>query len=304
MKILITGASGFIGSNLLPYLTEHEILTIDNKPSNSPNFNLIDITNYDALVKCFKDFSPDLVIHLAALISVGESEKEPEKYYLHNLQGTANVLQAMLQVNCKKIIFSSTAALYGNNDSKKALCENDTSQPQSVYGETKQYCEELLKNYYIIFNFNIVIFRFFNAAGGMDHHQVQMHLIPIILQSIKNKKQFNIFGNDYPTGDGTCVRDYIHVHDLNNAIVLAIDYLHKNQGLHIFNLGSNTGYSVHNIISKCQAITGQKLDINIAARRPGDPAYLLADASKAHEILKWQASKSIDDIIRDTWNEL
>ena len=326
MKICITGSTGLIGSNLYDYLQNdspgsHEFFLIDNRQFVDPNHStyIIDILNYDQLQAFFKENQPEVVIHLAALIDVGESEQEPQKYWLTNLQGTSNVLQAMLSCGCKQIIFASTAAVYGNIEEQRGLVEDDPTKPVSVYGKTKLAAENLIKNYCQQFSFRSCIFRFFNVGGGLDHHEKQIHLIPLILQKMQRQQEFTVFGDDYNTRDGSCLRDYIHVQDLCVVITKAITLVNNEPGYNIFNLGHNQGYTVNEIIDHCLCLA--KMDrkfsndsivenfersLRIGPRRPGDPDFLLANPRKAidNKYLQWFPTKTITDIIRDTMVEL
>lgn len=314
MKICITGSSGLIGSHLSYHLRDndkYELCLIDNRITHNP----VDILDYDKLQGFFNYHRPEIVIHLAALIDVGESERETYKYWLTNLQGTSNVLQAMLSCGCNKIIFASTAAVYGNpsdnpQDGHGSLGEDSPKQPVSVYGKTKLAAENLIKNYCRQFSFRSCIFRFFNVGGSLDNHPKQIHLIPIILQKIIHEEPLTIFGQDYQTRDGTCLRDYIHVLDLCVALTRAIDLVTNEDGAHIFNLGHNKGYTVAEIVAACNNLAQRsyklaakkKLPVIMGPRREGDPDALIANPQKAREnkYLQWDPQKTITDIISDT----
>ena len=322
-KVLITGSKGFIGNYLISTLTDnYQIYCLDKLNGKDEN-----ITNYDSLLYHLSLFKPDVIVHLAADIEVGESETNPNKYYTDNLLGTLNVLRCIVELKYKpRLIFASTAAVYGQLESSDisqkvsntfqlessdiiqikegAYVENDAGSPVSVYGRTKLIAEEIIKDYAKIYNLSVVIFRFFNVAGGMDSHETQCHLIPIVLQRINEGKDINIFGEDYDTSDGTCVRDYIHVDDLCDAIKLIVDIDIK--GFNVYNLGSGKGYSVNEVVQKCLEITKNPNNslVKVTDRRPGDPAYLLADYSKAKNELGWEPKKSLTDIITDTWQNL
>ena len=306
MKILITGSRGLVGSNLYQNLITNGYKVYGIDRVNHPDLvqACFDITDYDKLQQSFKLFKPDLVIHLAANIAVGESEVNPDKYYRDNLLATINVLSAMQHSNCTKLIFASTAAVYQSQD--KALTEQDILAPESVYGRTKMLSEQIIQDYTQKYKWQTIIFRFFNVAGGIDNHPVQLHLIPIVLDNIKQGKPIKIFGTDWDTTDGTCIRDYIHIYDLINAINIAINKLSELQQhyYNIYNLGSEQGNSVNEIVQLCLQISGKQVPIHNIDRRPGDLAICLSNADKAYAELGWKSTKNIIDIITDTWQML
>jgi len=307
MRIIITGSRGLVGSNLYSYLlknVQYNIYGIDRIYNKLYVQECFDITDFNRLNQVFIDFKPNLVIHLAANIAVGESEINPDKYYRDNLVATINVLSAMQQFNCTKLIFASTAAVYQSQD--KPLTEQDALAPESVYGRTKLLSEQIIKDYTQKYNWQTIIFRFFNVAGGVDNHPEQLHLIPIVLDNIKNGKSIKIFGTDWDTPDGTCIRDYIHISDLIQAIEIAIHKLNdlNNYYFNIYNLGSEKGNSVNEIVIACLQIANKVALVEEVERRAGDLAICLADANKAHTELGWKSTKNITDIITDTWNML
>lgn len=317
MKILVVGGAGYIGSHAVKQLLEKgiEVVVIDSLetghiesvPANVP-FYQVDIRHKDELKAVFEKEKVDGVIHFAANSLVGESMTNPLKYYNNNVGGTETLLEVLVEVGVKYIVFSSTAATYGDIQTMP-ITEDMTTCPTNTYGETKLAIEKMLKWTHSAHDLNYVCLRYFNVAGadasGMigEAHTTETHLIPLILQVPLGQREFiTVFGNDYPTDDGTCIRDYIHVTDLVNAHLLALDYLMKGGESNIFNLGSNTGYSVLEMIEAARVVTGHPIPLKIGERRMGDPALLIASSKKAKEVLGWEPKYTdIKEIIASAW---
>ncbi len=247
-------------------------------------------------------------MHFCAFIEVGESVIEPEKYYKNNLINTIILLNTMKEMNIKKFIFSSTAAIFGEPENIP-IKENDPKKPINPYGKSKLFVEEILEDYENAYGFNSICFRYFNAAGADpeteigEAHNPESHLIPLILDAAMGKREYvKIFGTDYPTKDGTCIRDYIHVNDLAYAHILGLEFLIKENKSERFNLGCGEGYSVREIIDNTKKITNKDFKVIETERRRGDPPVLIADSTKAKKILGWQPQYSLEDIIKTAWN--
>ena len=315
--ILVTGGAGYIGSHTVKELvrTKHKVVVYDNltkghKWAVDKKADLVvgDLLDNQKLEKVFLKYKPEAVIHFAGLIEVGESVLDPQKYYINNIVGTLSLLEAMVKTKVKKIVFSSSAAVYGNPQ-KTPIKEEDLKIPTNPYGNTKKIIEDILKDYGRAYDVSSVSLRYFNAAGADkdgqlgEVHDPETHLIPKILDSLIKSKEIGIFGSNYKTPDGTCVRDYIHVEDLAQAHILAIKYLKNKKGKFEFNLGSGKGFSVKEIIKNSERVTGIKAKISVKPKREGDPATLLADISKAKRQLKWGPKYSdLDYIIETAWN--
>jgi len=319
--ILITGAAGYIGSHTaLKFLENgHEIIIFDNletghietiktlQKEGSVHFIKGDLRNQEEINNIFAQYKIDTVLHFAAYAIVEESVKEPEKYYTNNVIGTLNLLKAMLKYNVKTIIFSSTCATYGE-PKYLPIDETHPQNPVNPYGQTKLTIEKILKDYDRAYNLKSIILRYFNVAGCDDKirigewHIKETHLIPNILKSaVNNTSKFKIYGNDYKTQDGTCIRDYVNVNDLANAHFLAFEYLKKENKSDIFNLGTENGQSVKEIFDTCQKVLNKSLNVEIAKKREGDPARLYADSKKAKLTLKWNPSHTIEDSIKTAY---
>lgn len=317
MNILITGGAGYIGSHTVKYFQKQneEIIVVDNLQSGHKEsidvnhlYN-IDIRDKEQLDKVFKEHNIEAVIHFAANSLVGESMEKPYEYYHNNVYGMLCLLDVMKENNVKKIVFSSTAAIYGEPKSIPII-ETDETSPTNTYGETKLAMEKMMKWFDQGYGTKYVSLRYFNAAGahesgimGEDHHP-ETHLIPLILQVPLGKRdKIYMFGNDYPTEDGTCVRDYIHVMDLASAHYKALEYLRKGNNSDIFNLGNGNGYSVKEVIEAARKVTSHPIPAEIKERRAGDPAVLIASSDKAKEVLGWKPRfDSLEKIIEDAWN--
>lgn len=320
--ILVTGGAGYIGSHCALELLKQKnnIVIFDNlstghietietlKRYGNITFFKGDLNNKSDLKNLFSDHEIDTVIHFAAFSQVAESVMDPQKYYLNNVCGTLNLLEAMLNHGVKKIVFSSTAATYGEPQ-YTPIDENHPQNPINPYGQTKLFIEKILDDYDRAYDLKSVRLRYFNVAGADSDSQIgewhapETHLIPNILKStFEGGKTFNLFGTDYPTEDGTCIRDYIDIEDLVNAHIKAVDYLNQGNKTNYFNLGTNTGNSVKEVFDTCEKITNKKIEINILERRDGDPAILLADNKKASEILGWNPKHSLEKSIQTAYN--
>lgn len=317
MAVLILGGAGYIGSHTVYEFLDRnlDVVVADNLQSGhiealhpDARFYQGDIRDKDFLDNLFKKENIDSVIHFAANSLVGESMQDPLKYYDNNLYGTMVLLKSMVENNVKKIVFSSTAATYGEPENIPIL-ETDNTNPTNTYGETKLSMEKMFKWVSLAHGVNFVSLRYFNACGAHksgkigEDHSPETHLIPIVLQVANKKRQsVNIFGNDYQTPDGTCIRDYIHVSDLASAHYLALEYLNKGGKSDIFNLGNGVGFSVKEVIDASREVTGDKIPAIVSKRREGDPKTLIASSDKAINILGWQPKYTdLKEIIQTAW---
>ena len=309
-KILVIGGAGYIGSHTIRYLQEKgfECIVFDNFSNGHKEFVNCeylegDILNIQNLRYVFSLYEIKAVIHFAAFIEAGESVIEPEKYFNNNVSGTLNVLKVMKEFNVKDIVFSSTAAVYGECEDE-ILNENSPLGPINAYGKSKLMVEKILEEYSRAYNFNCTILRYFNASGAGfeigEWHTPETHLIPLVLfTALGIRDKIYIFGDDYDTHDGTCIRDYVHVLDLAQAHHLALCNL---EGFNIYNVGSNNGHSVREVIELCKKITTIDFEVEITQRREGDPARLVASSKKISKELGFKIQYSIQDIITSAWN--
>lgn len=314
-QILVMGGAGYIGSHTLKHLRDngYDAFAADNLSCGhkeavlDAELVIADLMDKESLNRLFDTHEIDAVIHFAAFSLVGESVTNPNKYYHNNVIGTLNLLDVMMDHNVKKIVFSSTCATYGNPN-YVPLDEKHQQSPINPYGQTKLVIENIFKDYQRAYGLKYIALRYFNAAGADESsligesHNPESHLIPIVLQAIQGKRDnIKVFGNDYDTPDGTCLRDYIHVNDLANAHRLAVEKLDEFQGF--INLGTGIPTSVMEIIKASEKISGKPCPTVISERREGDPAILYADNHKAKEILGWNPQYlEIEDIIRTAWN--
>lgn len=317
MSILVCGGAGYIGSHMVAELLEagKEVVIIDNFQKGHKGSLLGgkiyegDIRDRAVLDQVFTENNIDAVIDFAADSLVGESMIDPLKYFDNNIGGTLNLLKAMRDYNVKNIVFSSTAATYGEPDNIPIM-EEDKTFPTNPYGESKLTVEKILKWCDTAYGIKYTALRYFNAAGAHvngrigEDHRPESHLIPLILQvALGQRDKIMIFGNDYETNDGTCIRDYIHVQDLANAHLLALDRLRKGNESLICNLGNGKGFSVNEVIETARKVTNHAINAEIAPRRPGDPAILIASSDKAKDILAWKPKyDSLETIIETAWN--
>ena len=317
MSVLICGGAGYIGSHNVRAFKAHgdDVIVVDNLETghrasvpSDVKFYEGDIRNPETLAKIFTENKIDSVIHFCAYSLVGESVDKPLKYFNNNVGGMITLLEAMQKFDVKRIIFSSTAATYGE-PKRVPILETDPTEPTNPYGESKRIMEKIMNWVSRRYDIRYVSLRYFNVAGAWhdgsigEDHRNETHLIPLILQVPMGKREhITVYGDDYPTKDGTCIRDYIHVEDLAKAHILALEYLRNGGESNIFNLGSGDGYSVMEMINAARKVTGHPIPAEIGERRPGDPARLIADSTKAHEVLHWQPQiTGMEDIIATAW---
>ncbi|WP_055105183.1 UDP-glucose 4-epimerase GalE [Paenibacillus ihumii] len=316
MAILVTGGAGYIGSHTVAELLDRgkEVVILDNLQSGHREALLGgklyegDLRDKELLAKLFAENEIEAVIHFAANSLVGESMQKPVKYYDNNVYGTLCLLEAMDAANVRRIVFSSTAATYGEPE-KVPIEESDPTRPTNVYGETKLMMERMIDWFDKVLGIKYVSLRYFNAAGAHESgrigedHRPESHLIPLILQTaLGQRPSISVFGDDYNTPDGTCIRDYIHVSDLADAHLLAVEHLIAGGESNIFNLGNGQGFSVKEVIEQVREVTGRDFEVVVSPRRAGDPGVLIASSDKARSILKWQPTRSsLDNIIRSAW---
>jgi len=320
--ILITGGAGYIGSHtVLNFITNgmKDIVIFDSLETGhieiveelrkyaDIKFVKGDLRNLDDIRNVFIMFPIEAVIHFAAFSLVGESVSEPAKYYRNNIFETLNLLDAMVEFGCKNIVFSSTCATYGEPE-YTPIDEKHPQKPINPYGMSKLMVERILKDYEEAYGIKSIKLRYFNVAGCDtlarigEWHEPETHLIPNILKSTFNTgKTFQMFGTDYETKDGTCVRDYIDIEDLVNAHVLALNYLNNGGKTNYFNLGTNEGNTVKEVFSICENVTGQNIAVDVMPRREGDPAVLVADNKKAKNILNWQPKNGLEQSIKNAY---
>ena len=314
--ILVTGGAGYIGSHACKALKRlgYIPVTFDNLSTGwkdavkfGPFFqgDLLDPTALDAV---FTKFNPKAVMHFAALSQVGQSMKEPGRYWRNNVQGSLNLIEAAVAHKCDKFVFSSTCATYGEQDNV-VLDETCAQHPINAYGASKRTIEEMLKNFSSSSDLRYVIFRYFNVAGadldadiGECHHP-ETHLIPLILETLSGKRDMlTVYGTDYDTKDGTCIRDYVHVSDLVDAHILGLEWLNQGKSNQIFNLGTGQGYSVREVIDQASRITNHNIPIKNGDRRPGDCQKLVSGSRRAAQELGWTPHRSnLKQMITDAW---
>lgn len=317
MNILVTGGAGYIGSHTVRALIAAGFTPVvfDNLstghaasvPEGTP-LVVGDIHDIDFVSETLAKYEIAGVVHFAASSLVGESMENPAKYYENNVEGTLHLLLGMKKANVSRIVFSSTAAVYGEPE-KTPIEEDFPHNPTNVYGRTKLVIEHMLADFSAAYDFRYVALRYFNAAGAAEggvigeDHNPETHLIPLILKAAQGvRDRIAIFGTDYPTPDGTCIRDYIHVVDLADAHVLALQYLLKGGASDIFNLGSEHGFSVREMIETAKAVTGIDFKVTEETRRPGDPAVLIASSAKCKSVLGWHPTHSdTKEIIASAW---
>lgn len=314
--ILIVGGAGYIGSHLVKELVNtQEVVVLDNLSTGFKDsvdsravFIQGDLGKEEDLEAVFSTYPIEAVMHFAANSLVGESVIDPLKYYQNNVAATLTLLRVMLKYDVKNFIFSSTAATYGI-PSVDIIKENTPANPINPYGQSKLMVERILADFSSAYGLNYVVLRYFNAAGAHasgqigEKHDPETHLIPIILQHLLGQREnISVFGDDYDTPDGTCIRDYIHVTDLAEAHILALKSLidGKNKAA-LYNLGNGHGYSVKEVIDMCESVTGKKANVVIADRRKGDPAMLVASSERIYEELEWKAKRNLEEIIETSW---
>ena len=325
-KILVTGGAGYIGSHTVVELLNNneELVILDNFSNSSPEaldkvkqitnkdfkFYKADLLNEEEIEQIFKENEIESVIHFEGLKAVGESVAKPVEYYHNNITGTLILLKTMKKYNCKKIVFSSSATVYGN-PKELPIKEDFPLSTTNPYGSTKLMIEQILRDVNVSDNeFRVAILRYFNPIGahksgliGEVPNGIPNNVMPYIIGVASGRyKELTVFGDDYPTKDGTGVRDYIHVVDLAKGHLKALDKIRKEPGVKTYNLGTGNGYSVLELVKTFEKVNNLKLNYKIGARRPGDIPECYADASKAKEELGWEAEKGIEDMCRDAWN--
>lgn len=318
MSILVLGGAGYIGAHAVYQLIDQkfDVVVIDNlqtghKEAVHPQAHFYegDCRDIEFLRHVLKKETIEAVMHFAANSLVAESMEKPLSYFDNNVYGTQVILRVMIENDINKIVFSSTAATYGEPEIVP-ITENMNTNPTNTYGETKLMMEKMMKWCDQAYGIRYVALRYFNVAGARESgeigedHRPETHLLPIILETALNKRShITIYGEDYETKDGTCIRDYIHVEDLVNAHILALNYLNNNGKSDIFNLGTSKGFSVKEIINTARAVTGEAIVAKLGERRIGDPSILIACSEKAKKILGWQPTRtSIEKIVQDAWN--
>lgn len=315
--ILITGGAGYIGSHTAAEFHKKQVILFDNLTSGSKQAAKLlkckliigDLSNLRLLSQIFRKYKIDTVMHFAASSLVEESQLNPAKYYRNNVFNSLNLIHAMIKNNVKYLIFSSTASVYGD-PIEIPIDETHPTNPNNNYGNSKLIFENILDVYDINFGLKYISLRYFNAAGAHpngifgEDHKNETHLIPIVLRvALDKQKCVSIFGTDYPTKDGTCIRDYIHVTDLAQAHILALEHLKKFNRSDIFNLGNEKGFSVREVIDKCANITRKRIRVLEVDRRQGDPSILIACSKKIKKRLRWKPKySSLDYIIESAWN--
>ncbi len=313
MKVLLTGGAGYIGAVTAKYLESkgYEVLVYDHFASH--NVSKLGDTPYikagvldtRTLEKTLSSFHPDVVMHFAAYIQMGESVRDPRKYYDNNFIGTMSLVETMIKVGCHKLVFASTAGVYGN-PVQVPIPEDHKKEPENPYGESKLSSERLLKWYDKAYGFKSISIRFFNAGGatdelGEDHHD-ESHIIPNIISAQLNDSEFTLMGNDYPTPDGTCVRDYIHVLDLAEAFRLAGEKLIAGGDTTAYNAGTGVGYSNKQIIEMVEKVSGKPVKVKYVDRRPGDANELVADSTRLQKELGWTPAHSdLESIVKSAY---
>ncbi|HSA06268.1 MAG TPA: UDP-glucose 4-epimerase GalE [Candidatus Gastranaerophilales bacterium] len=315
--ILVTGGAGYIGSHCVLELIRsgYDCIILDNlseghiEALQTKNFCKANLSNIDEIREVFRQYSVKAVIHFAASCYVGESVLNPQKYYYDNVINSLNLFKVMLENDVKKIVFSSTCATYGNPE-YTPIDEKHSQNPVNTYGRTKLMTENILQDYSRAYGLKYTALRYFNASGADnkaqigESHDPETHLIPLALETASGKRELiKVFGDDYDTPDGTCIRDYIHVNDLAKAHRLALEKMFDGADSNFYNLGTGKGVSVQEIINISEKITGKTVKKEITARRPGDPAILFADNLKAQTELGWQPQYlNIEDIISTAWH--
>ena len=314
--ILVTGGAGYIGAHVVKLLSRagFETVVYDNlsrghrEMVSAGEFVRGELSDKNQLLEVMRDKKIDSVIHFAASSLVGESEEDPHRYYQNNIMNGINLLGAMLEAGVGKIVFSSSAAVYGD-PVEVPIREDHPTRPTNVYGDTKLIIEGILGKYSVAYGMDSVSLRYFNAAGADpdaeigEDHTPETHLIPIVLDcALGRRKEVTIFGTNYATPDGTCIRDYIHVNDLADAHIRALAHIDRNKGVFSYNLGNGKGFSVRKVIESTERVTGTKIMVREGAKRKGDPAQLVASSEKIMKDLGWKpAFPELDTIIETAW---
>jgi UDP-glucose-4-epimerase GalE len=314
-KILVTGGAGYIGSHTRHFLQKrgHSVIVVDNlsrgyREAVPPGIlHTLDIRDKPQLVELMRSEKVDAVIHFAAFISVGESTKLPEVYFSNNVGGSLALFEAMIEAGVRRLVFSSTAAAYGE-PKHIPIPESETIAPINPYGESKVIVETVLDWLDLYRDFRSIRLRYFNACGAEpeaglgERHDPETHLIPLILSAVQTGIPVTLFGDDYPTPDGTCIRDYIHVSDLAEAHILAIEGLLNGGKSDVFNVGTGSGRSVKEVVEAVERVTGRKVPYKMGPRREGDPPSLVADSERLQHTLGWRPTRAdLDRIVADAW---
>lgn len=315
-NVLVTGGAGYIGSHACKALAAagHTPVTFDNLVTGWREavkfgpFVKGDLMNRAEVDAAFADYEPIAVMHFAALSQVGESMNEPGLYWRNNVLGSLNLIEAAAGAGCRNFVFSSTCATYGDQDNV-VLDESSAQHPINAYGASKRAIEDILRDFEKAHELSHVIFRYFNVAGADpegevgEFHQPETHLVPLMLDAIEGKRDaLTIFGTDYDTPDGTCIRDYVHVCDLVDAHVLGLDWLLQGRGSRVFNLGTGSGFSVKEVLAHSRSVTNREVPHVIGARRPGDCTKLVSGSTRAEKELGWRPRRStLEQMITDAW---
>ena len=314
MRVLVTGGAGFVGSTTAQRLIEagHEVVVLDTllrgfRAAVSPGASLVvgDIGDADLVTRTLRERHIDAIVHCGAMGLVPESVTQPDIYYRVNVVGGMTMLESMRAAGVRRIVFSSSAAVYGEPE-QTPIQEDQPLRPISPYGDTKRAFEGMLTSFTRAYGMAAVSLRYFNAAGATDKlgedHRPETHLIPNILCAVSRAETIKIFGNDYPTPDGTCIRDYIHVDDLAAAHAAALEFTSRAENGHTaLNLGSGSGYSVLQVLNAAEQVLGHPIDHELTPRRAGDPPVLVASNERAREVLGWQPQRGIEDMIESAW---
>lgn len=316
VHILVTGGAGYIGSHACKALKQAGFTPVvyDNLVTGWKDavkfgpFEQGDLTDRARLDQVFAKYQPAAVVHFAALSQVGEAMSQPGRYWANNVGGSLNLIEASVAAGCLDFVFSSTCATYGEHDN--VVLDEDTPQhPLNAYGASKRAVEDILKDFEAAYGLNSVIFRYFNVAGADpeaevgEFHRPETHLVPLMLDAIEGKRgALTVFGTDYDTPDGTCIRDYVHVCDLVDAHVLGLKWLQDDKGSRVFNLGTGTGFSVREVIDQSRSVTNHEVPFTVGARRAGDCTKLVSGSTRAEVELGWKPSRStLDIMIKDAW---
>ena len=314
MNVLVTGGAGYIGGTVSTLLVEagHQVTVVDNfchskRTAVPKGVDLVetDVADRTVMEPLLRKLKPEGVLHFAALIEAGESMVKPEIYFRNNTAATLALLESMLAADVRRLVFSSTAAVYGEPE-LVPIAEDAKLAPTNAYGESKLLSEHMIRWFQRIHGFRTGVLRYFNVAGALpgrgEEHEPESHLIPLILDvAIGKRRSISIFGEDYDTPDGTCIRDYIHVADLADAHILALGVLEREERL-LVNLGNGNGFSVKEVVESARRVTGHAIPVELKPRRAGDPARLVASSERARTVLGWQPKHpGLDDIIASAW---
>ena len=313
--VFVTGGAGYIGSHMCKLLARagHQPVALDNLSTGRAEavrfgpLEQLDLTDADALRAAFARHRPEVVLHFAAFSQVGEAMVEPGKYWRNNVLGALTLIEAMLEADCKRMVFSSTCAVYGEHDG--VTLDEDTAQaPLNAYGASKRAIEDMLRDFGASHDLRAVVFRYFNVAGADpeteigEAHDPETHLIPVMLQAVAGMRhELMIHGTDYDTPDGTCIRDYVHVMDLVRAHLLGLEWLAAGRESRVFNLGTGQGFSVGEVIERAAAVTGAPVPVRFGPRRAGDATRLVSGSRRADAELGWRPEATLEEMIRDAW---